>query len=231
MQRQTVDIIGDIFETMEVEFIINNITTISGDYKLETSCTWWLSIGCDVFINSIKYTIKEFIIDDYILVTGSVLPTSSSFIIPAPKYLHGTLKDARTEVTAEVDKELVYPLGYLKEVIRDRKNTDDESMIDREVDLRIFFINSANTDSWLTDDHYENVIYPMQSMVDLFMRKVRSSKLFIDELDYNCLPLVDISVDGEQEKSLFDSNVSGIENRLFALIREDLSCEKKCNCI
>lgn len=230
MKRQTVDIIGDIISGMEVSFIIDKVTDIGGSYKLESGCTWWLTIGCDIYINSVKYTVTEFVIDEYILVTGAIIPGVSEFIISAPNYLHGTLKNARNEVTAEADKELVYPLVYLKEIIRDRKNTDEESMIDREVDLRLFFINSAETEGWLTDNHYENVIYPMQSMVDLFMSIIKGSKLFTYDLDYNCLPLINISVDENQEKSLFDTNVTGIENILFAQIREDLSCEKKCNC-
>ena len=231
MRIQTVDIIENLVASLEATFVISNASPDGSNYKLESKCTWWLSIGCDVEIDGLNYTVVSFVINEYIIVSGPSIPVVESFVIPVPMYLHGTLKDARKEVSAEEDKELIYPLVYLHEVLRDRKNTDEESMIDREVDLRIFFINSADSSNWLTDDHYENVIEPMQQMITLFMFKIKWSKLFTDEMEYNCLPLVDISIDGEQEESLFDCNLSGIELRLFAQIREDLSCENKCNCI
>ena len=48
---------------------------------------------------------------------------------------------------------------------------------------------------------------------------------------YDCLPLINVSENGTQVKSIFDCNLSGIELRLFAEIREDLSCDNKCKCI
>jgi hypothetical protein len=233
MTKQTVDIIEELVASLNAIFVVKAITVDGSNWKIESHCTWWLSTGCKIEINGVTYRVISFVLNDYIIVSGASIPNpiNSLFPVPNPVYLHGTLKDARDEVTAQEDKELVYPLVYLKEVIRDQKNTDDESMIEREVDLRLFFINSADSTNWITDNHYTEVINPIQSMVDLFMFRIDRSALWMDELDYSLLPLIDISVDGEQEKSLFDTNVSGIENKLFAQIRHDLSCNSKCNCI
>lgn len=231
MRKQTVDIIGDIVSSLDTTVTINNIIDNGSTYTIESDCTYWLSIGDTIVINSFSYEIVSFVINDSLTIKpigGASLPVASSFDISAPNYVHGTLKMAQNEVDAQTDKTLLMPFIYLFEVIRDRKNTDKDSMIDREVDLRIFFLNTANTNDWLTDDHYLNLIDPMQQMVDLFINKIENNKLFIDELSYDCLPLINVSEKGTQEKSLFDCNLSGIELRLFAEIREDLSCVNKC---
>lgn len=234
MRVQTVDIIDSIVSNLGVEFIIKDSSNVSGSYLLETDCTWWLSIGDNVTILGVVYKITDMVMNQSILIykaNGGVLPTpNTTFDISAPKYIHGTLKMAQNEVDAIPNKNMLVPFVYLFEVIRDRKNTDDESMIDRETELRIFFLNSANTGDWLTNDHYTNVIYPMQQMVDLFMKLIEKNKLFTDEINYDCLPLINVSEQGTQEESIFDCNLSGIELRLSAQIRVDLSCENKCKC-
>jgi len=226
VRRQTVNIIEDLVSALDVVFEIDAVIVNTVSYTLESKCTWWLSIGDTVTIDGFDYTIESFVINESITILpvgSSPAPTATSFDISAPNYIHGTLKMAANEVDATLDKTILAPFVYLFEVIRDRKNTDKDSMIDREVDLRIFFLNTANTSDWLTDDHYLNLIDPMQQMVDLFMKNIENNKLFTDELNYDCLPLINVSETGTQEESLFDCNLSGIELRLFAEIRENLS--------
>lgn len=232
MRIQTVNIIKDLVSTLGETVIVTDVTNLPGGAgsRLDTTCTWWLSIGCTVTIGANDFIITAFVINESITINGTPMPTPTSFTIPPPFYLHGTLKNANSEVDAQDDKEDVFPLAYLFEVIKDKKNTDDESMIDREVDLRIFWLQTANTADWLTEDHYLNLIEPMQQMVDLFIRKLENSRLFTDDFNYDCLNLIDVSENGTQEKALFDCNLSGIELRLFAEIREDLSCDNICKC-
>tara|TARA_R110000751_G_scaffold46884_3_gene105080 strand:+ start:387 stop:1085 length:699 start_codon:yes stop_codon:yes gene_type:complete len=232
MRKQTVDIIGDLVSDLEVVFNIKSITPSGNYFILTTDCTWWLSIKDKITIGLNNYEIIDFDINKEITINplSGGTPTENSFIINSPNYIHGTLKMAQNEVDAVNNKELLVPFVYLFEVIRDRKNTDSESMIDRTTELRIFFVNSANTNDWLTNDHYLNVIDPMQQMTDLFIKKIKSNKRFAENLDYDSLPLINLSQEGQQDNSVFDCNLSGIELRLFADIREDLSCENKCKC-
>jgi len=233
MRKQTVDIIETLVALLTVDFFIKTVTPVGSNFLITTDCTWWLSIKDKITIAGKLYEVISFDINVSITVKpldGGTPIAPSTFILPAPNYIHGTLKMAQNEVDAVNNKMALVPFVYLFEVIRDRKNTDAASMIDRTTELRIFFLNSANTKDWLTDDHYLNVIDPMQQMVDLFIKNVRNNKLFTEELDYDCLPLINLSREGAQENSIFDCNLSGIELRLFADIREDLSCENKCKC-
>ncbi len=230
MRKQTVDIVGNLVEQITVDLIINSVSIVGGNYLVQTNCTWWLSIKDRIDLGGTIYTVEDFTINESILLSGAIPPNVGSYLLPTPNYIHGTLKMAQNEVDAINNKEQLVPFVYLFEVIRDRKNTDEESMIDRTTELRIFFLNSANTSDWLTDDHYTNVIDPMQQMVDYFIKLIKQNKLFAENLDFDCVPLINISEEGQQENSVFDCNLSGIELRLFADIREDLSCENKCKC-
>jgi len=234
MRKQTVDIIGDLVAQLGVDFLILTSTPIGSNFLLTTNCTWWLSIKDKITIAGKLYQVEAFTINISITVKpldGGGLPSpSSTFAIPPPNYIHGTLKMAQNEVDAVNDKLQLVPFVYLFEVIRDRKNTEDESMIDRNTDLRIFFLNSANTKDWLTDDHYINVFDPMQQMVDLFIKIIKGNKFFTYEINYDCVPLPNLSEEGQQENSIFDCNLSGIELKLFANIRKDLSCVNQCKC-
>lgn len=231
MEKQTVDIFDEIVQTMSVEFIIDNvIDNGDGTFTLESKCTSWLAPGCEVTIGAVTSTIKTFVINKSITITAAVAPVLTSFTIPAPTFLHGTLKMAKSEVNAQVDKEVIFPMCFFLEPIRDVKNNDDESTIDRDSSPRLFWIQQANTGDWLTDDHYLNLIDPMQQMVDLFILKISTNKFFIDEFTYDRIPLTNISEDGKQLKSLFDCDLSGIETPLRVQIREDLSCVNICGC-
>ena len=56
MNKQTVDIIGNIIPTLNETIEINNvIDNGGGSYTLETNCTWWLSIAQTYSIGASKY--------------------------------------------------------------------------------------------------------------------------------------------------------------------------------
>jgi len=228
MRQQTVDIIKDLVTDLQVVFgVLSVIDNGDNTYTLNTKNTWWLSVEDEITIDSNLYEIKDFVINKSITIQSigaAILPTASSFYIDAANYIHGTLKMAGNEVDSTSDKTELCPFVYLFEIISDKKNTDEESMIDRETDLRLFFLNSVNTADWLTVDHYTYFVQPMQQMVDLFISKIKKSRLFTDEIDYECTPLINVSENGTQEQSIFDTNLSGIELRLFAKIRKGLTC-------
>ena len=234
MNQLTVDIIRGIVNSLTANFVVSDVVSnVDGTFTLGTECTWWTTPQQTYSIDGNDYIITDFLINQYIIVKPvghAVVPVPTTFVLAAPTYLHGTLKMAGSEVDAQTDKTILCPFVYLFEIITERKNNDEESMIDREVELRLFFLNSVNTGDWLTEQHYQYFVAPMQQMVNLFYDKIRNSKLFIDNARHDDTTLINVSEQGKQEKSVFDCNLSGIESRMFAEIREDLSCINKCKC-
>lgn len=233
MNRQTVDIMGDFIPLLAETIVIDAVAVNPGSFTLETKCTWWLSIEQTYSIQGNDYKVETFIINQSITVVPVNhvnTPVVGSFPIDAPMYIHGTLKMAQNEVDGEKDKTILCPFAYLIEIITDRKNDDEESIIERETTVRILWLNTANTKDWLTDDHYTYLIDPMQQMVDLYIKKLKESGRFTDNIRHDNTPLLNVSEQGTQTKAVFDCNLSGIETIIFAEIREDLSCVNKCDC-
>ena len=80
--------------------------------------------------------------------------------------------------------------------------------------------------------HVEGINVARESIIGgqyngvFFDRSVYGDAVF-EQVNYEA---GNISEEGQQENSIFDCNLTGIELRLFADIREDLSCENKCKC-
>jgi hypothetical protein len=234
MREETVDIFKGLVKDLTPDLVITNvIANVDGTFTLETKCTWWLSIKMIFNYLGNEYVIEDFVINQSITVKQSghaVVPIPGTQTLSAPQFIHGTLKMAQNEVDGQPDKTILCPFVYLFEVLRDDENTDEESMIERETETRLFFLNSVDSPNWLTGDHYKYFVKPMRQMVDLFVNKMKLSARFTNDMNYTTINLINVSEDGTQNKGIFDCNLSGIELRLFAEIRENLSCINKCSC-
>lgn len=225
---QTVDIFKQIAANLTANVVIDNaVDNLNGTFTLETTNTQWISELEIYSIGGFDYKIESLIQNVSLTispVSNGALPTATGFVIPAPTFINGTLKMAKNEVDAIKNKMDLVPFIYLFEVIRDRKNTDDESTVERECDLRFFFINSSSFQNMLTEDVYEKVIYPLHPLVELFITKIKASPLFTDVLNYDEINLINFSEEGNQINSVFDLNLSAIELRLQAEIRS-VNCD------
>ena len=56
------------------------------------------------------------------------------------------------------------------------------------------------------------------------MKKLKENKYFTDEFISDTRNLLNLSRDGSQENSIFDTDLTAIEFRLFAEIRKNLNC-------
>ena len=228
MRKATVNIIKDVVNTVTATVVISNaVNNLDGTFTIYSTNTYWLSKGDTITIGSDDYFVNSFTQNVSFIITpvgSGVLPVATSFALRNPTYIHGTVKMAQNEVDANINKMDLVPFIYLYEVLRDRKSTDEASAIDRETTLRIFFLNSSSFKDMLTEDVYEEILDPLQTMVDEFINKVKNSKYFTDNMDYEIINLVNFSEEGNQKKSIFDCNLSGIELKLFSGIRKDLNC-------
>ena len=228
MRKETVDIIRDVVNTVTATVVITSaVDNLDGTFTIYSNNTYWLSKGDTITIGSDDYFVNSFTQNVSFIITpvgSGILPVATSFALRNPTYIHGTVKMAQNEVDANINKMDLVPFIYLYEVLRDKENTDESSAIDREAVLRIFFLNSSSFKDMLTEDIRENVTKPLRSMVQEFIRLVKNSKYFTDVMDYETMNLDNFSEEGNQKKSIFDCNLSGIELKLSAEIRKDLSC-------
>lgn len=228
---QTVDLIKEVVKDIKAEVLFDSISLdpVTLNYNITSRDTFWLMNNQVHKIDGDEFRVVNFIFNKSFdlkpLITGSTI-VSQSIKLSAPTFRHGTLKMVKKEVNAVDRKGTILPMVYLYEIIRDRKVNDAESAVDRETDLRLYFLDSAKAEDWLTASHYEEVIKPMQELINSFLGVVKRSRYFTDIFDFDTINLVNASENGRQEKSIFDFDLSGIELLLFAEIRKDLTCNQ-----
>lgn len=232
---ETKDIIKGLVESLSQTVNILNVVEPIGqqtEATITVDCVYWIMVLNVYEIGGNEYRVtaingKEITLQP--LISNTPI-TAESFLLPAPAFFFGTYKMTKQEINANYDKESILPMVWLRAVIEDNITNDSESAIDRSSDIRMYFVATADYENWLTEQHYEQVIYPMKRMVEQFLKLIRSNRFFTDVFDYRTRNLVNLSVGGNQTESLFDINLTGIELRVFSDIRKDLNCVDANNC-
>lgn len=230
---ETVDIIREIVEDLELTFFVNTITDNGGgEYTITTDDTLHLQENFPLTIGVNSYTIKTVTKDASIVLTGSVLPNVTSFEVYAPRYYHGTVIKAKGEIETGVNAHNIYdrtPFIYLKEIVSDRVNSKYKvSPFDKETSLQIYFLTQSKLHDWKTTDHYEKSIYPMANLVNNFINTLYNSKHIGRFEDYETINHVNFGVyvtDKGNTKSIFSDYLSGVElNITLPFRKQKLAC-------
>lgn len=211
-------------------------------YKF-TSCelkTYWLSPCMEIVIrpsNSNPQTGKIISVENnnsiIVKFENTLVGTFDSFDIPAPSFVHGTMPMANIEVK---NAECPMPLVYLFELFTQKFGRKEDVNNYISENLRIFFLDDyPNSNEWLTEDHYENVIYPMQNLAFFVLENLKNDiqridKDFIENNTYKLINRVKTGVfkgTKGNEKSFFTRNLSGVELNLSIAVKKDPNC---CDC-
>ena len=105
---ETVDIIGEIIESLTFQIEINSVDVDADDnFVLGVDKTYWLNSQSKVTINGKQYRVKAFTINESLTVKSlnEATPLAGEFVdVPAPTYKHGTLKMIKSEVNNQSRK-------------------------------------------------------------------------------------------------------------------------------
>ena len=211
---------------------ISNITDNGdGTYLLETCCTYWLRPCKYITIDGNSYKIQSFVQNTSLTVSGDILPTVTTFTIDAPFYKHGTPTATNAELF-KVDADQELPLVWLLEILTQSVYQKDENPLDYSSDLRLFFLDEYDPEDDLTADIYTDVIRPMQSMVEEFIREVELDGDYQDLEEYRTINWSKFGVyttnKGSTSKVL-DAFLSGIELRITLEVMKKTDCST-CSC-
>jgi hypothetical protein len=232
MRKETVDIIEDLLtqinKTIEVKDCTDNF---DGTYTIRTCDTLYLKVCDELTIDGRKYSVVSTTPNNSIVLKGKKKPEVSSFDIPAPTYFHGKAIDTNAELDMIDDKDTITPLVYLTEIYTDRFYPNDE-LIERTVDIRMFFLTTANYEDWKTNDHYTGAILPMRSLAYNFIETLEKSKIIGKFASYydltNHAKFGIFILRKGATKRIFDDNFSGVEFSVRLPILKDMTCEGFC---
>ena len=211
---------------------IDTITDLGdGIYRLDTCCTYWLRPCKTITIDSVNYKIQSFVQNESLTIKGDVLPTAATFTITPPYYKHGTPMATNNELF-HVDNDQQLPLVWLLEILTQSVFQNEENPLDYSSDLRLFFLDEYDPEDDLTSDIYTDIIRPMQSMVEEFIKEVEKDGNYNDLDEYRTINWSKFGVYTTNKGStskILDAYLSGIEVRITLEIMKIENCND-CVC-
>tara|TARA_Y100001973_G_C5111850_1_gene288116 strand:- start:106 stop:813 length:708 start_codon:yes stop_codon:yes gene_type:complete len=234
--REIVDIIENVVSSLSFTTEIKTVTDNgNGTYTLGVCCTYHVQPFCTVSINGIDYRVTDIVNDSSITIESNTPPLVGELVnISAPKYFHGTRPATNEELSEITDVSDKLPFVYLFEVINESFSNDEENRIERESNLRLFFLGSANFSNWYTDDHYKYAIVPMRNLVFKFIEAINTDMAtFADFDNYNLINHVKFGVftdNNGHTNRFFNEDLSGVEMRVTLPVLKDIACSDACDC-
>lgn len=221
--------------SQHIEQLVNGIdTTISvvwnnDEQRGETCNTKWVRKGKVLTVGIDSFIVDNVEPNEWITVQQTPPPTFEGIVsIPVPFYIHGTKKATNREWTISTNDltqktPIVWLLGPVRYTAFGR-----ESSKEYEADLRLFFLDETDPVNYYTDDHLEQVVYPMEQLANAFLLTLQNDSNYasIDQWEVIEFSRFGTEQDNGFFQNILDANLSGVELR-FTLTRYKNNI---CNC-
>lgn len=220
-------LVGRITPSIEMDSIVDNM---DGTYTITTCNTYYLRECKKVTIAANDYAVQSVIKDTSFVVSGSVLPTGTSFSLYTPKYFHGTPLAIQKELSQIKKGSDKTPTVLLHEIVREQNfSRDHDSTIEKEVDVSLFFMDTSKFKEWKTDDHYNVCIVPMRSLLELFIDEMVADVKNYDtlNLDYEVIPRANFGqfvTEKGYDRQLYTDYFSGNQLNITIKVRKTIDC-------
>lgn len=188
------------------------------------------SIGRFVTIMGVDYKIKAVDYDNNVITLTEPVPVGTSVVtLKTPFFFHGTAQMQNQEWAQTDFDSAKFPCIYLREVVSQTEfPKSSENLYESESDVTLYFLNSANFEEWSTEDHYKNVLYPMEYVLEAFKEVLESNKYVGKIEQYNRINRANLGVYSDERgntSAYFTDRISGIE------LGFNLPIKKGCKCI
>lgn len=237
MIKETVDIVEELISQLDIVVKFKSIVD-NGDstYTIETCNTGYLFPCYEFKIDGVDYKVineigKDFIFNERFTIKGNIVPTTTEITLDSLKYYHGTVIATKEELSRKELSSDKFPMAFLLEIIEDDFNNKDDSRVDRNSKLRLFFLSETDENNWTTNEHYEFSIKPMRNLLYKFIAHLNDSNL-IGKIDsYKATNHakfgVYLSSKGGHTQRIFNDKLSGVELGIDLPILKSRQC---CPC-
>jgi hypothetical protein len=229
-KEETVNIVRDLVTLLVTELTGSGawVDNLDGTFTLPLCRTYWLKAQDVITVDSIDYTITNVTKDTSVTVTAASVPTALNFYLDAPSFYHGTIIQTNQELSQDVKNvEERSPMAYL---LRDLEETffDNSNLLDRETNIRLFFLHDTNFQDYTTELADEETLEPMRTMAYFFVEEVlKKSKLIGKIEDYTIRDYLRFGRENASgyTENIFNDNFSGVELSITLPIKHTYLCE------
>ena len=214
---RTFEIVQKLVDTMDLSIKVNEIDV----NDLKVCNTLHVRIGSIVKdVQGQDYRVTAFLNNKSITVDplGNYVFTGDFVFAPKPVFLQGKWISANNEyLNMDSDTRKKTPLIWLVRGYNEKHNGKGFS-VKLEVEPLIFFLDEADFDNWLNDDHDKEAINPMYNLAVRFVETLQNNPQFktLDNWTIQDEPRfgVKISTDKGNSKRILSDDLSGVGLRL-----------------
>lgn len=205
-----------------IKEIVQSIdNSMLGKYDVSSNKTFicdtkWSRLGKVITdSNNQKFKITEIVYDSYIIaepINGGSGNLDGLCYLINPFFLTGTKLAANMEWTlADSNLENKLPLIWLLEIISET-GYGRGFAIEKDIEARLFFLDETDPSQYYTKDHREQVVIPMQKLMQEFIKQVEKNKLYKTIENYRYKTFSRFGVESEKGviKNILDANLSGV---------------------
>ena len=193
--------------------------------------TKWARVGKIVKdTQDVEFRITEIDYDNWLIaepvLTGEQV-LDGLFYIQEPFFITGTKLATNREWTiADVNLENKTPLIWLLEIISET-GYGRGSSLERDIETRLFFLDETDPQQYYTKDHREQVVLPMQKLMNQFLEVVNKNRMYetVDNYRYKTFSRFGVEQDKGVIENILDANLSGVALELtLTRYKENCKC-------
>lgn len=214
---------GIVFEVQ----ILSSTDNLDGTQTLIVDDVIYLQAGFRITIGGNDYIINS--VDPFtntVILRGVPLVVTSFIIYPV-KFFYGNIRETANELKDYEQSRDKTPMLYMYEEFKERFNEDPETNIERESDLRLFFLTQADFQDWQRQDFQDGAVMPMRRLTERFIEELRNAKRVTQLTSYETITKTRFGVfvnDKGIDSAYWADNLSGIELRITIELDRDGGC-------
>lgn len=226
------DLLREVISSMVINLDVYYVLPVSGGYELRTTNTQYLKPLNVITLEGTEYKITSVDLNKSITVEGTNPIAIGKYQLPNPTYKHGKLKQTSAEITAESQSQRIqYPLIWMFEIAPRTRPQEVDTALQSTGSARLFFMNTSDYSNFTTEDHFKQVINPVNNLVESFLRQLKRhrlvGKVFINNKIAHAKFTNDTGETDSTGNNILPAKLSGIELDLLLPIRKDYTCPVK----
>ena len=180
--------------------------------------------GTDFTVSSVDYDTNVITLVDGTGFTGNMVLQKPYFFVGTPMATNAEWKKA-----AKGNVFSVVPFIWMVEPTPERLDNDPKSLIERESDIRLEFLDSNDVTNWITTQTHAFKLQSLYNMYTEFVKVIKSNPLFnrnnLSDSTVRNLTKFGNEIDRGFDKNIIDANLTGLDVRITLPINKTNDCE------
>lgn len=222
--------IKDIVENLSERVVFTNPVLVDGVYLVDTTDTSYLKEKAYITVNGEPAKVVDVIKNvSFSFSFIDVVPIALEYADIKPyNFYYGTQRMTKAVLDSEKDNTKRFPLVWFYSIYDETVNRNSEELEGQTASMRLFILDQSNFKDWVSLEHHNKVIEPLQVYIEELLNKIDDSSVVME----NGITSVNLRKHANfgqyQEEGhiakIFSDDLSGVEMSLNVSIKKQNNC-------